>query len=122
MSVSGHLETVVGFLRGLIRVAAHSSPTTSPTSRFLQQFRDAQAKKKWDFGLSTFPPFQLLTKQEVEECGGSIIEMPACETLFNNLDLGQSDDEGGEFEDGSIAHGEDSEEYAEEYAEQDWDS
>ena len=40
ISVPSHLRTVVGFLRGLIRVAAHSSPTTSPTSRFLQRFSE----------------------------------------------------------------------------------
>lgn len=63
-----------------------------------------------------FPQLQLLTKQEVEEGGGGIIQMPACETLFNNLDLSQSDEDDEELGRTTTTHGGNSEEDME----QDW--
>jgi len=108
MTIHGHLESVVSFLRGVLRVAAHSSPTTSPTSRFLQQFRNAQAKKKWDFGLSTVPSVR--TEQELRDSGEQIIDVPAYESLLGSLELGESEDEDEEVRGGEGGQEEEEEE------------
>ena len=89
ISLPGHLEIVVGFLRGLMEVEVHSSPTTSPTERFLK-IGDEMNRRRWDFGVLSA---EVLTKREVLERGGYVVEMPGVEEIFRGIDSGGADGE-----------------------------
>ncbi|RPB21365.1 hypothetical protein L211DRAFT_444186 [Terfezia boudieri ATCC MYA-4762] len=85
ISLPGHLEIVVGFFRGVIKVTSHPIPTTSPTERFLKMFGDKMNRRRWDSGVLSA---EVLSKREVLERGGYVIEMPRVEEIFKGIDSG----------------------------------